>query len=162
MLALARKYVALTRSLAWLGPLLVRLTIGVSFFYAGKGKLENIDDFIKRFDNWGIPMPVFNTWLASLTECIGGAMLILGLGTRFIAVPLAFTMVVAIWKVVGVDFGYDVVDGVRTFLGPWEWLKALLSCNESLNIAVFLWLAFAGAGPVSLDAIVAPKIDGKS
>ncbi len=40
-------------------------------------------------------MPQLNVYLAGGTECIGGILLLLGLGSRFISIPLIFTMIIA-------------------------------------------------------------------
>ena len=78
-------------------PLLLamRLFWGWQFFIAGKGKLLNLDQTVDFFTQLGLPFPQLNAILAGSTECIGGLLLLLGLGSRLISIPLAFTMVVA-------------------------------------------------------------------
>jgi putative oxidoreductase len=44
----------------------------------------------------GIPLPYLSAVLAISAETLGGAALIFGLGTRLVAAPLAFTMLVAV------------------------------------------------------------------
>src|SRR5258707_11878850 len=77
--------------------LFVRLYWGYMFLLAGWGKLSNIQKPIGFFTELGIPFPQFNAYLASTTEFVGGALLILGLGSRLVTIPLAFTMLVAYW-----------------------------------------------------------------
>jgi uncharacterized membrane protein YphA (DoxX/SURF4 family) len=47
----------------------------------------------------GLPYPSLLAHLAAYTEAIGALLLLLGLATRWISIPLMFTMVVAIFTV---------------------------------------------------------------
>ncbi len=78
-------------------PLLlaVRLYWGWQFFQTGLGKLQHIPKIIDFFTSLGIPFPTFNAYFIGLLECVGGALLFLGLGSRIIALPLTFNMLVA-------------------------------------------------------------------
>jgi putative oxidoreductase len=79
-------------------PLLLALRLywGWQFFLDGKGKLQNLQKITDYFGHdLHIPFPHFNACLASATECIGGLLLLAGLGSRLVAVPLIFTMVIA-------------------------------------------------------------------
>jgi putative oxidoreductase len=75
--------------------LAIRLFWGYQFFLSGWGKLHNIADVADFFRDLGIPLAGANAYVASSIECFGGLLLIFGLGTRLIAIPLAFTMVIA-------------------------------------------------------------------
>ena len=44
----------------------------------------------------GIPFPTLSALLAGATEFVGGIILLVGTGTRIAAIPMAFTMLVAI------------------------------------------------------------------
>jgi putative oxidoreductase len=78
-------------------PLLlaVRLYWGWQFFQTGLGKLTHIAKIIDFFTSLGIPFPAFNAYFVGSLECVGGALLFLGLGSRIIALPLMFNMLVA-------------------------------------------------------------------
>src|SRR5579864_461620 len=78
-------------------PLLlaVRLYWGWQFFQTGYGKLMHISKVVAFFTTLGIPFPTFNAYFVSSLECVGGALLILGLGSRIIALPLTIDMLVA-------------------------------------------------------------------
>ena len=86
---------------------------------------------------WGIPFPHFFTPLTSGIEFFGGLFLLLGLLTRISAGALGVTMIVAIKAAKWSD-----VDSLETLLG----------FDEFEYLALFLWLAIAGPGPLSLDA----------
>ena len=128
--------------IGWLPPLLVRVAIGYLFFEAGKGKLLNIHKPIDLMTNLGIPFPVFNAWLVSIVECVGGILIIIGLLTRLTAIPLAITMAVAI--------GTAQWGEVKSF-------SDLVWLSETAYLLIFLWLVTAGAGKASLDYWVSGK-----
>jgi putative oxidoreductase len=75
--------------------LLMRLYWGWQFFLTGKGKLMNLDRIAAFFSSLHIPMPKLNAALAGSTECLGGLLLLLGLASRIITVPLIFVLCVA-------------------------------------------------------------------
>jgi len=81
-----------------LQPLLllaVRWYWGWQFWQAGYGKLTNIQQAIENFTNMGVPAPAFNAHFVGLLEATGGVLLILGLGSRLIALPLTINMFTA-------------------------------------------------------------------
>ncbi len=124
---------------AWAGPLVARLVVGYVFMLSGWTKLNNLPTMIERFTEWGIPAPQILTPFVSGVECVGGAMLILGLFTRIPAAMLAVVMLVAIKSAKWGD-----VDSLETLLG----------FEEATYFAVFLWLAIAGPGAASLDHLL--------
>lgn len=75
--------------------MLLRLNWGWQFFQAGKGKLQNITPVIEFFHNAGIPIPVFNAYLVGSVECLGGFLLMIGLASRIVTIPLSVIMFVA-------------------------------------------------------------------
>jgi putative oxidoreductase len=125
--------------LAPLGPLLPRLVVGWVFLWSGWGKLNNLPAITENFIGWGIPFPTVLTPFVSGVECFGGLFLLLGLMTRISAGALAVTMIVAIKSAKWAD-----VDGLETLLG----------FDETAYLAIFTWLAIAGAGPLSIDRLL--------
>jgi len=95
----------MTRQLDFLAPLLLRLYLGPVFISAGINKLVAWDNTVAWFGNadWGLglPLPGLMAFLAVSAELVGGFLLILGLATRYIAVPLMITMLVAAFSVHG-------------------------------------------------------------
>jgi len=75
--------------------LAVRLYWGWQFFQTGLGKLMHIPKVVGFFTTLGIPFPAFNAYFVSSLECVGGALLFVGLGSRIIALPLTIDMLVA-------------------------------------------------------------------
>lgn len=78
-------------------PLLFMLRVywGWSFAQTGWGKLMHLERTAAFFAELGLPAPTLNAFAAGATECLGGALLVLGLFARPASVPLAFTMLVA-------------------------------------------------------------------
>lgn len=92
-----------SRQLDFIAPLLLRLFLAPVFISAGLNKLLAFDSTVEWFGNadWGLglPLPWLMAFLAVATELLGGVLLLLGLATRYIAVPLMVTMLVAAFAV---------------------------------------------------------------
>ncbi|MEO1829111.1 MAG: DoxX family protein [Pseudomonas sp.] len=89
-----------TQTLDFLAPLLIRLYLAPIMWMAGTRKLAHIDSTISWFEHGlGLPFPEFLAWLATLTEVIGAVLLLIGLATRWISIPLMITMLVAAFAV---------------------------------------------------------------
>ncbi len=86
-----------------LAPLAVRIYLVPVFWMAGTQKISGIDSTIEWFGNseWGLglPFPEVLAYLAAYTEAVGALLLLLGLATRWISIPLMVTMLVAIFAV---------------------------------------------------------------
>src|ERR1051325_7207457 len=80
-----------------LGNLILRLGVGIVFFPHGMMKLNNgpagFADFLTKR---GVPLPMTAAWLVVLLETLGAGLLILGLGTRVVALGFTIDMLVAI------------------------------------------------------------------
>ena len=124
------------RRLEWLAPLFARIVVGWVFMWSGWGKLHNLPAITENFVSWGIPLPHVLAPFVSGVELFGGLFLLLGLMTRISAGALGVTMIVAIKSAKWAD-----VDSLETLLG----------FDETEYLALFLWLAIAGAGSVSVD-----------
>lgn len=76
-------------------------------------------------------------WTAGMIEIVGGLLLLLGLFTRPVAFVLSGQMAVAYWMAHAPHSPFPVLNGGDA---------AVLFCFA------FLYLVFAGPGPISLDA----------
>jgi putative oxidoreductase len=76
-------------------------------------------------------------------EFVGGLLLLLGLLTRVVSVPMMIIMIVAIASV-----KWDDVDSLQTLLG----------FEEISYFVMFAWLGIAGPGPISLDHLVLKSV----
>lgn len=75
--------------------LLVRLYWGWQFAQTGWGKLQHIDRITGFFSQLGLPLPHVTAIFIALLEFGGGILLLAGLASRLIAVPLVINMIVA-------------------------------------------------------------------
>lgn len=84
------------------GLLILRIALGVVFIYHGGQKLfglfggYGLVGTAQWMGSIGIPLPFVSALAAGSAEFFGGAALLLGLWTRIAAVPMVFTMLVAI------------------------------------------------------------------
>jgi putative oxidoreductase len=133
----------------WLQPILLLLLRGWwgwSFFQTGKGKLTDLSGPASYFASLGIPAPKLNAMLAGSVECVGGLLLLVGLGSRVVTVPLIATM--------GVAYATAHRDTLRAlFAKPDDFTSAppflfLLTC-----LVVFAF----GPGKLSLDYLFFKK-----
>lgn len=83
--------------------LLIRLILGPVLIAAGWEKLTGDNWFGFQLESFPFPFnvlpPELSWFLASWTEFLGGILLLVGLGTRIVAMPLAVTMFVAAYSV---------------------------------------------------------------
>jgi putative oxidoreductase len=141
---LRRRGLALTQRLSFLAPVLLRVTLGAVFIGTGWGKLQSLDDVTRFFTELAIPFPGVNARVVAATEFFGGILILVGLGTRLVALPMTFTMVVAILTAKRAE-----IDGIATLFGFEEWSY----------LVMFLALVLIGAGPLSLDQLIAGRPD---
>lgn len=110
-----------------LAPLALRLYLAPVFWMAGTRKIANMQSTIDWFGNpeWGLglPFPVVLAHLAAYTEAVGAMLLLLGLATRWISIPLMVTMAVA------------------AFYVHWEYGWAAIADSSAQEIAVRLGMA---------------------
>jgi putative oxidoreductase len=136
-----------SRHLEWLAPLFARIVVGWVFLWSGWGKLQNLPAVTENFVGWHIPAPQLLAPFVSGVEFFGGLFLLLGLLTRISAGALGITMIVAIVSAKWAD-----VDSLETLLG----------FDETEYLALFLWLAIAGAGAVSIDAFLGRRFGSRA
>jgi putative oxidoreductase len=137
-----KKLLQMAGKIAFLGPLLARLTVGVVFVGTGWGKIHDLPKVAEFFEELHIPAPHFQAGLVATTELVGGALILVGLLTRLAALPLAFTMVIAI---------------LTAKLPKVEGITDLFGFEEVTYLVIFLWIALAGPGPVSLDWLISKR-----
>ena len=84
--------------LADIGPLCMRVGIGLVFVVHGWQKFHDIkvSNFAKFLDSLGVPAPETVAWLQTIAEGVGGLLLIAGLMTRLVAIPLIGILIGAI------------------------------------------------------------------
>ncbi|MDG2536365.1 DoxX family protein [Dyella jiangningensis] len=136
----ASRLLQLLHRIEWLGPLVVRVVFGYFWLETGIAKVHNLDGFTQRFIGWGIPFPAFSAGLSAWTELIGGLLIMLGLFTRLVCVPMLINMAVAVTLVVS-----------SNLMGLDDYVEA----DEIVYSLIFFWLLVSGPGKASLDTLVA-------
>jgi len=165
-----------------LAPLALRLYLVPVFWMAGSQKIAGMESTIEWFGNsdWGLglPFPSLLAHLAAYTEAVGAVLLLVGLATRWISIPLMATMLVAIftvhwpngWPAIA-DSGVEDVavrlGAARDLLqehGNYDWLTekgSFVILNNGIEFGVtylimLFSLLFTGGGRfVSLDYFMA-------
>lgn len=95
----------LDKSLAFEGiaPLLLRLYLAPVMIQAGWTKYQGFEGIVDWFGNedygLGLPFPLVMAFLATATELVGGVLILIGLATRWMSIPLMVTMLVAAFSV---------------------------------------------------------------
>ncbi|AKH68736.1 putative membrane protein [Spongiibacter sp. IMCC21906] len=169
----------------------LRLYLVPTLWMAGNNKLMNFSSTVNWFGNpdWGLglPFPLLMASLATAAEVGGAALLLLGLATRWISIPLAITMLVAAitvhlpngWQAIAdasapfanerVMAAPEKLQAARDILkthGNYQWLTSsgkLVILNNGIEFAVtyllmLLALVKTGGGRyVSLDYWIAKR-----
>jgi len=149
MAILTKLYELLIRVASYLQSpflLLVRLYWGFQMAQTGWGKLHNMAGVTEYFTSLGIPLPAVTTPLIVWLEFVGGILIMLGLGSRLLALLLACDMLVAF--VVG-----DRDKLVLVFSDPDKFYAAA----PYPFLLAFLIVLIFGPGLVSLDALIARR-----
>jgi len=115
---------------------ILRIVAALIFFEHGSAKLLGFPASAHSPELWTLP------WIAGLIELVGGALLVVGLITRPVAIILSGEMAFAYWMAHAPNSPYPLVNGGDA---------AILYCF------VFLYIAFAGGGSWSVDALMRGK-----
>jgi|TARA_B110000971_G_C20012828_1_gene502434 putative oxidoreductase len=175
----------------FIAPLLLRLYLVPIFWMAGSMKLGSMESTIEWFGNsdWGLglPLPFLMAWAATLTEIVGAIFLFFGFATRWISIPLIFTMVVAAvtvhlpngWLAIAEGGGFFAtertigaiqrLDRAKDILrenANYEWLTengSLVILNNGIEFAatytiMLIVLLYVGAGKLSIDHLLARRL----
>ena len=126
--------------------LVIRLVWGWQFFLTGKGKLGDLSRPTQYFASLHIPAPHANAILVSVTECFGGLLLALGLGTRFIAPIFIVEMVVAY-----------VTSEKEALHALWADSDKFFAAAPFLFLFASVIVFVFGPGRISLDALIFRK-----
>lgn len=175
--SLCRFHNSVINSSSYLASLALRLYLAPIFWMAGMSKLNSFDNTVDWFGNsdWGLglPFPLLMATLATAAELIGAILLVLGLLTRLISIPLIITMLIAIlcvhwdngWQAIAdanapfanaqVLAAPEKLERARDILqtyGNYEWLTAsgkFVILNNGIEFAttyLIMLLALVGLG----------------
>lgn len=175
------KYLTIASSLKDIPLLAIRLLLAYAFLGPALMKWGDMESTIAWFGNpdWGLglPFPALNAYLAATIEILGVFLLILGLGTRLISLPLIMVMLMAYftvhigngWLAIGSSADNpeiaERIGMAREILkenGDYAWLTAKGSFVILQNgaefvvtyIVLLLSLISFGPGKISLDHFI--------
>lgn len=124
-----------------LGIAILRIVVGIVFFAHGLQKLLmfGIGGFTGFLTQVGVPLPGLFAVIVIAVEVLAGLALILGIATRWAALPLAVDMIVALLTVHLANGFFMSDNGIELVL-------TLLSATVAL--------AFLGSGAFALDNVL--------
>jgi putative oxidoreductase len=126
------------RSLSGYAATVLRIVLGIIFIAHGKAKFDGgMDGVAGFFGSVGVPFPELMAPLITALELVGGLLLIIGLGTRIVALLFALEMI-GTTLLVRVDLGLIADQGV----------------GAELDLAILagaLAILFLGPGNLAVD-----------
>ena len=138
------------QTMAPVATLLIRILVGWVLVSEGVQKFLFPDALgVGRFAKIGIPNPALTAPFVGGVEIVCGLLLLLGLGTRLATIPVLISMSVAI-----------VTTKIPMLSAQGFWPAAHESRTDVSMLLGLLFLLLVGAGPWSLDAVVARRREG--
>ncbi|MGD8977324.1 MAG: DoxX family protein [Gammaproteobacteria bacterium] len=146
----------------WLPGLFLRVLLGYEFFEAGLNKYRGENWFGSIQDKFPFPFnvvpPEISWLLATWTELVGGAMLVLGLFTRFWTISLIILTIVAT----------AAVHWPESYGSFGELMKGYAISNKGFGnfklpviyLVMFMPLLFSGPGKASIDHFLRRRVVG--
>lgn len=126
---------------------LLRAVMGGILLTEGAGKLwgmfhgQGIDATKAFYDHLNVPFSPYHAHLIGYVEVIGGGLLLIGFLTRLAAVPLAITMLGAIWMLMSIS--------------------GMFHNNHLIGLLICFVLIQSGGGPLSVDHLISRNSKGK-
>ncbi|WP_291015264.1 DoxX family protein [Hydrogenophaga sp.] len=121
---------------------LSRLLFAAVFLPAGISKIGGFEGTASYIASVGLPLPALGAAIAILVEVLGGLALIVGLGTRWVALVLAlFTLVASVFF-----HNFWAMPADQQFMQQLMFMKNIGIVGGLLALTAF------GAGAFSLDA----------
>ena len=135
-------------------PLPLRLIVGYGFLAHGWAKLSRGPaGFARLLEQIGAPLPEVTAWVSTLIEILGGLAILAGAFVEVVSIPLIVMMLVAMFTV-HLRYGFSAINTIGlTADGPLFGPPGIEV--NLLYIAGLLALILAGAGPCSIDQLLA-------
>jgi uncharacterized membrane protein YphA (DoxX/SURF4 family) len=135
-----------------LGPLLLRLYLAPVMIQAGWTKFAAFENTAAWMGNpdWGLglPFPYLMTALAAGAELVGGIALVVGFATRWFAIPLIITMLVAMFTVHWQN-GWLAISDASSWLANERVMEAAVRKERAIEIlrehGNYQWLTARGS-----------------
>jgi putative oxidoreductase len=137
----------------WRSPFLlfIRLYIGYQCIISGWAHIHNLQSTTKFFASMHIPAPELSVILSATTELFGGALLLVGFGSRLIAFILTINFAVALlaYELSQFSFSYKL-------LGSQIWKDQTPILNDTAFpfLATTIVILLFGPGWLSIDGLI--------
>ena len=128
----------------------LRLIVGFGFFAHGLAKWNRgPDKFAKLLALINVPQPIATAWLVTGLELLGGIAIMVGVFVLLASIPLAASMLVAMFSI-HMHYGFSAINTVGlTATGP-VFGPPGYEVNL-LYLAALVALAFTGPGAISVE-----------
>jgi putative oxidoreductase len=133
--------------------LILRIGFGFGLSISGHAHLADVPTMVQRFTEWHVPLPTFNVYVSGITEATGGILLLLGLGTRLISIPLIINFIVA-YATASRSEWVSFIAGPKHWGG---WSDIINDTAMPFFVAAWVMLAF-GPGKISIDYLIRKMI----
>lgn len=125
-----------------------RVHWGYAFTQTGLGKFNNFERTRGFFESLGIPAPSLNVFMASSTELLGGALLLIGLGSNIVPIPVMFTMIIA--------YITAHPDGLKSLL-DYPNIDPFIDAEPFMFLLTAMLVFLFGPGRISVDYFMKKK-----
>lgn len=137
-------------SIARWAPLPIRLLVGYGCMAHGIAKLSRGPGaFAAILQSVGAPAPHFMAWITILTELLGGFAIMIGAFVPLVSVPLAITLLTAIFTV-HLRYGFSSVRLIAVTPAGAQFGPVGYEC-ALLYLGCLATLALSGPGPFAID-----------
>jgi len=140
-------------------PIPLRLIVGYGFMEHGFAKLDRgVDSFAHILQALGTPFPGLLAWMTVLVEIFGGLAILLGAFVALASIPMAVVLLVAIFTV-HLPNGFSSIKLQSVTADGAHFGQPGYEC-DLLYLACLVTLAIGGAGPFSIDRLLARRRAG--
>jgi putative oxidoreductase len=138
-------------------PIPLRMIVGYGFMEHGFAKLgRGVDGFAVILHAIGTPFPLEMAWATVLVEIFGGLAVLLGAFVALASIPMAVVLLVAIFTV-HLPYGFSSIKLQAITPQGAHFGQPGYEC-DLLYLAGLAALAIGGAGPFSLDRLIARRL----
>jgi putative oxidoreductase len=113
------------------------------------------EEFARLLEQIGAPMPEATAWMSTLIEILGGLAILAGAFVAAVSIPLIAMMLVAMFTV-HLRYGFSAINTIGLTAGGPQFGPPGYEVNL-LYIAGLLALILGGAGPFSIDRLLARR-----
>ena len=132
----------------------LRLIVGYGFMEHGFAKLlRGTEGFAHILAAIGMPFPSLLAWATVVVEICGGLAILLGAFVALASIPMAFVLLVAIFTV-HLPYGFSAIK-LQSFGPDGAHFGQPVYETDLLYLACLVSLVLSGAGPLSVDRLMA-------